>query len=178
MPNNLYPKPHTPYLAHAGFTLIELLVAMGLFLVVVIIASGTFVQALRTQRAAVELIAVNDNVNLSLEQITREIRVGNNFSRPSADSLQFVNAYGKNVIYRLNPDINVIEKSVDGGSFEAVTATNVAIRRLTFMVSGIGAGDSFQPRITIAVSVGGRTKFLEGTVTNLETTISPRILEN
>ena len=54
-----------------GFTLPELLVAMGLFLIVISIVAGAFVNSLRTQRATVELIAVNDNISLLLEQIAR-----------------------------------------------------------------------------------------------------------
>ena len=62
-----------------GFTMIELLVAMGLFVVVMGIASTVFVQSLRAQRSIVALMAANDNASLSLEQMMREIRTGSNF---------------------------------------------------------------------------------------------------
>src|SRR3989344_9647798 len=86
-----------------GFTMIELIVAMGIFLILISAATSVFVQALRTQRAIVALMAANDNASLVLEQMAREIRVGYNFqTNVSEDELTFVNAYNELVIYRLN----------------------------------------------------------------------------
>ncbi len=63
-----------------AFTIIELLVAMGLFIILMGITAGSFVKAMRTQRAIVALMAANDNASLTLEQIAREIRTGSNFT--------------------------------------------------------------------------------------------------
>jgi prepilin-type N-terminal cleavage/methylation domain-containing protein len=60
----------------SGFTLVELLIAVGLFVIIISIAVGGFINALRTQREVSSLIATQSNVSLALEQMTREIRTG------------------------------------------------------------------------------------------------------
>src|SRR3989338_1061550 len=62
-----------------GFTLAKVIVAVGLFGIVISVAVGGFVQALRTQRQAAAIVAANDNVFLALEQMAREIRTGRIF---------------------------------------------------------------------------------------------------
>jgi prepilin-type N-terminal cleavage/methylation domain-containing protein len=59
-----------------GFTLVEVLVAMGIFAIVVAIATGGFVSSLRTQRQVASLISAQSNASLVLEQIAREVRTG------------------------------------------------------------------------------------------------------
>ncbi len=162
-----------------GFTLPELLVSMGLFLIVISIASGAFIQALRTQRAAVELMAVNDNASETLEQMAREIRTGFGFQSPNSGELRFANYLDQAVVYRFNAGKNAIEKSIDGGiNFEALTASNIKIQRLSFAVIGGAAGDGSQTRVVVSAGIGGKTKSLEGVVTNIQTTVSPRLLDN
>lgn len=59
-----------------GFTLVELLVAMGIFTIVISIATGGFISSLRTQRQVASLISAQSNASLVLEQMAREIRTG------------------------------------------------------------------------------------------------------
>jgi len=163
--------------ASRGFTIIELLVAMGLFIVFMVIASGTFIRALRTQRAIVALIAANDNVSLSMEQMAREIRTGTSFSL-SGNDLSFVNAAGVGVTYRLNPSTNAIEKEKAGANFVPITATNVKVNSLNFYLSGQLANDGLQSRITIVLSASPNVPSVLNSNINLQTTISARTLEN
>ncbi len=159
----------------SGFTLIELLVAMGLFLVVVILASGTFIKALRLEKQAVDLMAMNDSASLALEQMAREIRTGTNFSSPNSDSLNFTNALAKLISYHFNAGLGIIERSESGGIPESLTALNVAVAKLVFITSGLGNNDDLPARVTVALSVASRAKNLQDIFTNLQTTISPRV---
>ena len=162
-----------------GFTLPELLVSMGLFIIVISIVAGAFVNSLRTQRATVELIAVNDNVSLILEQIAREIRTGIGFSSFAPTELRFTNAKSQPVVYRHGAESGVIEKSIDGGiSFEVMAAYNLEVERMIVDVTGTASFDRLQPRVTISLSVSGRSRALENNVTNMQTTISPRLLDS
>lgn len=65
--------------ASKGFTLVEILVVLGLFSTVMVIAAGALftTQAINTKLQ--ETQAVLDNVNLSMEIMSREIRYGSNF---------------------------------------------------------------------------------------------------
>ncbi len=161
----------------AGFTLVELLVAMGLFLIIVSIASGIFLRSLRTERTAVELLTVNDNASLTLEQMSRELRTGNSFAKISDTELQFKNFSQDTVRYRLAVGARgegLVERAVNSGAFEALTANNIDVKKLHFIVLGNSSGDKLQPRITIAMNVAGRSTLLKDVTTNLQITVSPR----
>ena len=151
-----------------GFTVIELIVAIGLFIVVVGIASGTFIRALRTQRSVAELMAANDNASLTLEQMTREIRTGREFSS-TGSRLSFIN-------YQAQP----VEYALSGGTIERngtpLTSRNVLVQYLSFVLLGEAPGDGRQTRITIMAGVAARGR-LESFITRLQTTVSSRILD-
>jgi len=162
-----------------GFTIIELLVAMGLFVILVGIASGGFIKVLRTQRLIVELMAANDNVSSALEQMAREIRTGYNFSKISETELQFVNADNVVVFYRLNN--GVIERGVEDEfgrrTDKKITSDKVKISNFKINLLGNNDGDGYPPRITISLSVGINNKYFENVSVNIQTTISSRILD-
>ncbi len=156
--------------------MVELLVAMSLFVIFVVIASGSFVRALRTQRAIVSLIAANDNASLSIEQMAREIRTSSNFSLSGQD-LTFNNAYKVQVTYRLNNSANVIERGEGGINFKPITATNVKINVLNFYLRGQLAGDGYPPRITISLNISPNIPTIQNISTNFQTTVSARLLD-
>ena len=60
----------------AGFTLVELLVTIALFSIIVSIAAGGFVRALRSEREVSAMILSESNVSIALEEMTREMRTG------------------------------------------------------------------------------------------------------
>jgi len=165
----------------SGFTMIELLVAMTLFVVLMAIAAGSFVKVMRTQRAIVSLMAVNDNASLTIEQMAREMRTGYHFKIISDTELQFVSAYNIVLSYRLNgmamercEDIN---NNPLTPACEKITADNVKITNFHFGLLGENYGDNYPPRITLAMSVMGTDAYLQDIRTNIQTTISSRILD-
>ena len=165
-----------------GFTLIEVLIAIASFIIVVSIIIGGFSGALRSQRQAIALLNANYNSSLVLEQIAREIRMGTNFcvnqTTPCSESqLVFTNAYGQKVIYRLN---NFgIERSVNSDTaFKKITADDVVVDYLKFILSGQNSRDGKQTRITILLGIKSKESGVSGSVINLQTTISPRFLDS
>lgn len=154
-----------------GFTMVELLVAISLFLVVVSIATGTFIQALRTQRAAVFLIAAVSNAGLAVEQISREIRTGQNFSL-SGGELSFLNAKNENVTYALRN--GAIEKTLNGRPGR-ITADNVQVTRLDFVLAGNDPGDDLPSKITVILEISAPQASAASKI-NLQITVSSRIL--
>ncbi|MBU4387845.1 hypothetical protein KJ644_05295 [Candidatus Dependentiae bacterium] len=163
--------------------MVELLVAIGLFVILMGIATGGFIRAMRTQGALVELMAVNDNASLTLEQMAREIRTGYNFNKISDTELQFVNQFNLVVGYRLRD--NAIERAskdetaglIEETDCKKITADNVKIANFKIILLGNEAGDGYPPRITIGLSVGSTGKYLENILTNIQTTISARVLD-
>ncbi len=175
----------------AGFTIIELLVAIGVFSVVISIAVGGLVSALRSQRQVAALIAADNNVSLTLEQMAREVRTGYDFCRPglacappsgcpplcpfvATNELDFYNSQSQLITYRLTA--NGIERGV-GGAFSQITGGKVIIQYLQFTLFGNLQNDLWPPRIVISIGVTANTTGLLGSVINLQTTISARQLD-
>ncbi len=164
--------------ARRGFTLVELIVAVGIFGMVMALAVGIFVKLLRTQRAVVALIAMNDNASLALEQVAREIRTGSGFSLTQG-GLNFFNAKGEAVRYAL--DQNAIGRSVAQGPIRHITGNNVMVDRLDFTLTGSapnGLPDGLQPRIVIVLSVSAVASEAAGVVNHYQTAVSPRLLDS
>jgi len=135
-----------------GFTVVELLVATGIFATLVTIAVGVFIQALRTERILLHLMAINNNSGSAIEQIAREVRTGYRFCEASYidpdnigpclaaegnDYLKFTNYQGVQVTYQLVVDADghgTIVRSV-GGVDVPVIASDVNVLNLWFTVS-------------------------------------------
>jgi len=177
--NKMFQVSSLKFKENRGFTLVELLVAMTLFIVLIGIATGGFIRVLRTQRAIPELMAVNDNAVLTLEQMAREIRTSYNFNKISETELQFVNSHNLVVFYRLNE--GTIERGTEDAllqrTYKKITADNVKIAHFKIILFGNELGDGYPPRITISLSVSSTSKYLENILTNIQTTISARILD-
>lgn len=158
-----------------GFTIVELLVAVGLFLTLIAVLSGAFVEALRSERATLRLMAANDAASFVLEQIAREIRVGTDFSLSGPGELHFINSAGREVAYRAAN--SRIEKQVGASGFSPVTPNTVRVEALRFALTGESKTDNLQPRVTIGLAVGATGRDIEGVATRVQTTITPRLLD-
>ena|SRR3989344_3193131 len=161
---------------HRGFTMIELLVAMGVFITIVGVSIGIFVRSLRTQRNIINLMAINNNASLAIEQMAREIRTGQSFSSVGPSILKFTNYQGKDTTYRWNAETEFLERG-EGEIFKTITASEVKIKRLQFILSGEEAGDNVPTRITVVLGVGSNQRDLTGILNNIQTTISPRVIQ-
>jgi prepilin-type N-terminal cleavage/methylation domain-containing protein len=173
-----------------GFTLVELIMAMSIFVVLISIAAGGFINILRNQRLAIALMSVNDNMSLSIEQMAREIRTGYNFIKISDEEFQFVNASNRIVWYRLHR--GAIERITENANLEKIpqkiTADNAKIVKFNVEICGknidtnltldsCGAGESsYPPRITLGFTITSAEPDIEKLkiFTNIQTTISSR----
>jgi prepilin-type N-terminal cleavage/methylation domain-containing protein len=172
----------------AGFTLTELVVAMGVFLVVMTVAVGGFVRALKTQRFVNHLMEVNSNASIILEQMARELRGGYSATTTSSaspscppgqnDILEFTNSKNNKVTYTAR-GFAILKQECAGSdcsnsSFEPLTAPNLAVQRLCFIKVQPQSNDPW--RITFLMKIGSFNPELQGSVINLQTTVSLRIL--
>lgn len=156
-----------------GFTLIELMTAMTLFLVVMSIISGVFIKSMRTQRMTVALIAANSNAQLTIEQMAREMRTGIFASTPAgtSNSITFVNDDGVTVTYSLDAVNGQILKSG-----VPITADDVKVNNLVFVLYKGAPGNLYPPRITMSLRVSAPGAFGPNQpVINLQTTVSSRV---
>ena len=167
-----------------GFTLIELVVAVGLFSIIVAIAIGGFIRALRTERQVTGLLSANSNVSLAIEQMAREILTGYDFcvrgNSCSLSELSFQNAHGVSVSYCLQGQglfRGTGPGSCIGSTGNTITAANVLVQYLNFIVSGNQNTDGYPPRVTIAIGVSSNTAGISGSIIHLETTVSARVVD-
>jgi len=157
-----------------GATIVELIISGGLFIVLISIASVSFVQALRTQRVVTNISASMNDVAFVMEQIGREVRIGFSISG-GGNTIIFTNSDGDAVYYKfIGSGIGRCINSCSSNSdYELLTSPDVEIDNLEFILQGVAAGDGEPPRITIIASVIGDNQ----TRINLQTTISSRILD-
>lgn len=170
-----FAKPYTlnPIPSSRGFTLVELLVSVGLFGIVVALVTGIFTNALRNQRNLVALMAANDNVELALEEMAREMRTGFGFTAPFEGRIEFTNARGAAVAYAYDANRKVVVREENGAGI-AITGRNVNVTKLSFLLNPQGQSSVSPTRITVLIEVTPTLPTVQTIATNLQISITPR----
>ncbi len=175
--------------------MIEIIVSLALFMTVVFIGTGAVLSIFDANRKSQSLRAVMDNLNSTLESMTRSIRFGYNYhcdinqgsiSSPrdcglnnSANSIVFTAPNGTRVVYKLSG--NQIVRTIEGGPEYPMTSSDVTITSLAFRVFGSTSysdGDLLQPQVIIVLRGYAGTKSSSQSTFSLETTVSQRIFDS
>lgn len=158
-----------------GFTIVEVLVTSVIFSIIAMGVSSVFVQTLGLQRRGAAAQKIQDNASFVLESMSRDIRVSATINQESpnctATTLTITHPVKGTVIYRLNG--GVIEKSEGGGSYVAISGSDVDFTRFNFCVVGSLQNDNKTPRIAILSTVQNKSG-REILKVNLQTTVSSR----
>jgi len=189
--NTVKVSPNTTFMPKStGFTLIELVVSLGLFIVVMMISTGALLSLSATNEKVSSMRIGMDNLNLALESMSREIRMGtvyhcnylngvitvpaNCTSAPFVSSIAFLSKDGEQMVYRLNN--NRIERSKNGGStFDLLTAPEITITALKFMVFGAeGAVSSVPDQPRVIISINGVSGLKEKSKFNMQTMVTQK----
>lgn len=91
-----------------GFTLIELMVATTIFVIIMLSSMGALFMLLDASKNSRALRSAMDNINFSMESMTRSIRMGTNYYCVLGES---------GIVMIDNPDAN--QDCLDGGNFIA-----------------------------------------------------------
>lgn len=148
-----------------GFTLIEVVVSVGLFALIMTLASGAYLVMIHANRQAQSITTGINNLAFALETMMRTIRTSTNYSCDGGtdcpngeDNFSVKNSSGATITYALSDGV-ITQNAV------ALTDPSVTVSSLTFHVSGTGPvqSDREQPRVTISilgtiVSGPGRTE--------------------
>ena len=137
-----------------GYTLIELIIAVGLFALIMLLASGAYLLMINLNRQAQNIATGINNLSFALEAMTRDIRTGTGYdcgglSSCQVSSFSFKNENGTTVRYDLSG--SALQKTI-GAATSILTDPSVTISSLTFYVNGATKSDSQQPRVTIILS--------------------------
>lgn len=142
-----------------GYTLIELMVAVGLFALIMTLASGAYLVMIGINRQTQGITAGIDDLSFALETMMRSIRTGTGYNcggpgagdcAGGADSFYFTNASGATVSYSIAG--SAIQEVVNGVPSPLTDSSLVKVISLMFYVSGTSKSDSIQPHVTVTVS--------------------------
>lgn len=172
------------YLPRRGFTLVEMTVSLGLFTIIMFIATSAFLSIVNTDRKSRSVRIAVDNLNIALEDMSRRIKTGstyncgggagtNNCPSPGQSSFAFteqdevtrtVYTWSSNAIWR---------------GAERITSTEITITNLKFIVSGsaVGVADNQQPMVVIVID-GSLGSGATASSFKIQTTVTQRAYDN
>jgi prepilin-type N-terminal cleavage/methylation domain-containing protein len=189
----------------AGFSLVEVLVSISIFAVVVTMVVGTLIVLFDVNAKSQAMQSAINNVSFSLDSMVRDIRTGYgyecevsstdlNFSTNTskdctagASSFAFTEAGGSlsgssgshRIGYRLNTvdSKGVIERQIESGGWQAITAPDVNITELDFVLTGASTGNNVSPIVTIYIAgEAGNIVGLDSSF-SLQTTVTQQTLD-
>lgn len=186
---------------NSGFTLIELMVATSIFMMVILSALGALMITSNAAKESKALRYAMDNVNFAMDTMTRNIRLGSDFhcTDPLPGILVPVNTpldcpLGKSRIIFTKPDSpmgsfdvsyqiafgpkggHVVEKCDSKAGCAPITAPEVDITDLKFVVRGSDPVDYIQPSVEILLQ-GNVTISGKVTTFSLQSLASQRTFE-
>lgn len=177
-----------------AFTLVEMLVAMTLFSFVITMALGALFMIMKANEKAKIVRVVVNNLNVALEGMSRELRMGSEYDVSSdGKSIIFKTKEGcwggykwegeslKRAIARRtdpnNPTSSCDPSSKSGLEYKKLTGDNIKITSMGFVKAGGSSG--IQPKVFIYLKGEIQKTFLgENQPLYIQTLISQRKLEN
>ena len=175
-----------------GFTLVEMLVSMALFTIILTIALGALLMVIKANQQAKAIKLVVNNLNLAIEGMSRELRVGTNIcvNKIGTNCNTPENSKGSDIIYYTtdkgeplasytinNNRIMWCDANCDQlNDYLPLTGSDVFVEDLRFYVRGAPVGDDRQPSVLIAIN--GYTRQADQLIElDIQTFVSQRKLQ-
>ncbi len=185
----------------SGFTLIEIMVSVSIFLMIMVMSSGAILGVFESNRKSQTLRSVMDNLNLTMETMTRNIRFGSTYhcnasnfdgieDEPlqtadcTSNSIVFIDSSGQYTGYQFYSSggtKTMRSRSWSIGtnppSYRSIISSDVTIDKASFWVYGsnsYASGDRKQPKVVIAIDGYVGSKPTTKSSFHLETTVSQR----
>lgn len=157
-----------------GFTLVEMIVSIGLFTVVLFIATSAFLTVVNADRKSRATRIATDNLNLALEDMQRKIRTGSSYycgpgGESSLTAIRDCSGYPGDSVISFTEQDGVTRTTYSLGLLTSpgtpksvyryrsagipipVTAPEISISDLKFFVQGSTPGDPIQPYVVIVI---------------------------
>jgi prepilin-type N-terminal cleavage/methylation domain-containing protein len=175
--------------SNRGYSLLELIVSLGIFSVIMLIATGAYLSLISLDRHARASNQLSATLSFAVESMARSLRTGSNYacnasaSAPNCTSggtsISFRDSEGQTVTYRLRAD-GSIGQCTGGLCTDAsaipLTDSRIAIDTLRFYVRGVG-NDYVQPQVTFVVSGTMTTDEGEQASFSIQTGATQRLIE-
>jgi len=148
-----------------GFTLIEVIVSLSVFTVVLFIATTSLLSIVDADRRARSTRILIDNLNLTFDDMTRNIKTGSRYYCGSPDtggtgdcvsggnSLFFTSQDGTRMSYTFDNEDHSVFRTT-GAVTDQITSSEFEVDNLKFFVSGSDSyfsGDRKQPKVTLVI---------------------------
>jgi prepilin-type N-terminal cleavage/methylation domain-containing protein len=170
-----------------GFTLVEMIISLAIFTVVAVVAIGALLKITDANRKSITLKTTINNLNFALESMSREMRVGSDYSCNGCNGggtgswiLTFRSTQGCYFEYSYtgysggtNGTLQKAEEAPCGdGEFHDLISPNINITNFI-----VNLDTTYQPKVFLFLK--GYSKFKEKDKTEfaLQTTISQRLSE-
>lgn len=174
-----------------GFTLIEMMVAVSIFSLIMSMGIGAVLSMLNYTKTTRAMSSVMNDLNITLDSITREIRFGVNYYCSNVDSdtgnsqsTRECPEVGDNYIffteteererigYGFDEDLGSIVRIDSAKGQKQISAGEIIIEDMKFYVSS--GGDSLNPRSKVLIVVKGILRDDPSSRFNLQTTVGQR----
>lgn len=169
--------------------------AISVFTMVLVISMGSILSVVDANRKSQSLRSVMDNLNYTLEAMTRTIRFGTSYhcdvtvgiigtpldcGGAGASSMAVTSSLGTQIIYKL---VNGRIVRTIGGTDQYLTSSDVTITNLTFRVYGsapygTNGSDLYQPEVIMVISGYVGSKPTSKSIFTIETTVSQRLFDS
>lgn len=171
-----------------GFTLIELIVSLGIFSIVMVIATGSYLSVVSATRKVQESTKAVNNLSTALTLMTNEIRngscglgqctTGTNFSFTNSDKQKVtycIDSSGNGIVERAQGNV-----ACPSSSAEKITNSSVDVTKLNFWVNSYenSVNGITERQYWTVVSLSGKPSLVSNTTptTYLETGVTFRQL--
>ena len=182
-----------------AFTLIEVLVSLSIFSSVMVIALGALLAMSESDRKGQTLKSVVNNLNFSLDAMSRAMRTGINYhcdvaqlpvtsprdcnqSSSGATSVAFLSAEGQTVKYcrgngsACSSSGTAVLVSKNGGAYAPLTSSEVTVTNLQFYVTG-ATDAQIQPHVVILLSGEVKVSATQTSAFDLQTSVTQRLYD-
>lgn len=140
----------------AGYSLLELVIYIAFFIMLSILIVRSLVSVMRTYKSASDFRSLQNNGELIMERITREIRLGNSVSTSSCPTLSdnmTLNSKDESgesqiVKFNLSNEGDVILTNTDGVA-AAISTAEVTVSTLSFCTFTTGESQGVKSHVVL-----------------------------
>ncbi len=144
----------------SGYSLLELLIYIALFTVISLVLVRSLVTTMRTYAAAQSYRALQNNGELAMERITRELREGTTATTsacattPGTLSISGTDSTGTAHSAAFSVSSGAVRLAINGGSASNLTTGEVTVSSLTFCSFTTAVGTGIKTKLVLATTKG------------------------
>jgi hypothetical protein len=149
--------------SEGGYSMMELVVYIALFVLISVVLINALTTVMRTYASAVRYRTVQNNGNLVMERITRELREGKSATTsacattPGTVSIASIDAASVAHTNTFSVANGTVQLTTDGGAATNLSTSEVTVTSLTFCPITLAAGSAV--KTTLVLTTTGNTPY-------------------